>query len=89
MWLHPSSRAIRLIPQPRRLQPQHRRNLVRRPHLVSPQDLRLRAKLTSAPVHLDPPGSFIQRVQFLMSSGVYFYMSPDKRWQELRRLKPT
>jgi len=72
-----------------RLQPQHRRNLVRRPHLVSPQDLRLRAKLTSAPVHLDPPGSFIQRVQFLMSSGVYFYMSPDKRWQELRRLKPT
>src|SRR4051794_30183156 len=66
-----------LDPPTQRLQPQHRRDLVRRPHLVSPQDLRLRHRLTSAQIHLDPPGSVIQRVHFLLSSGVQFYMSPD------------
>jgi hypothetical protein len=70
-----------LDPPTQRLQPQDRRDLVLRPHLVSPQDLRLRHRLTSAPIHLDPPGSVIQRVQFLVSLGVQFYMSPDTPWE--------
>src|SRR6476620_8198931 len=72
-----------LDPPTQRLQSQHRRDLVRRPHLVSPQDLRPQHTLTFVENHLDPPGPVIQRVQFSMSSGVQFYMSPDNEIEAL------
>ena len=63
-----------------RLQPQHRRDLVRRAHLIPPQLLQPLRYIYrfGHPRHLL---SQIEVVQFLMSPPVQFYLSPDKRSQ--------
>src|SRR5579872_6148297 len=63
---------------PKRLQPKHRRNFVRRPHHFPPRDLSPRSSLYPV-YHSHTPSSPLEGVQFSMAKGVHFYLSSDTR----------
>src|SRR5579872_957231 len=68
---------------PKRLQPKHRRNFVRRPHHFPPRDLSPRSSLYPV-YHSHTPSSPLEGVQFSMAKGVHFYLSSDsKRIKEI------
>ena len=62
-----------------RLQPQHRRDLLRRLHHLPPRQLFPRMRLHRS---FHPTLLVSERVQFLLSPGLQFHLSPDTVDQE-------